>query len=74
MAAAIASASGQDLDNASLSRSVVRRKRLEHRYETESSIRQEFHATEKPLFDRPLGRKNAEGHYKFVDHSHRLKD
>ena len=48
LAAAIAKASGQDLQSASLSRSSVRRKRIEHRSSTDSRIRQEFLSSEKP--------------------------
>ena len=48
LAAAIAKASGQDLQSASLSRSSVRRKRIEHRFSTDSRIRQEFLSSEKP--------------------------
>lgn len=47
LAAAIAKASGQDLQCAPLSRSTVRRKRIEHRSTTESRIRQEFLSSEK---------------------------
>ena len=48
LAAAIAKASGQDLQSASLSRSSVRRKRIEHRSSTDSRIRREFLSSEKP--------------------------
>ncbi|XP_047123055.1 uncharacterized protein LOC124806322 [Hydra vulgaris] len=48
LAAAIAKASGQDLQSTPLSRSTVRRKRIEHRSSTENCIRQEFLSSEKP--------------------------
>jgi hypothetical protein len=48
LAAAIAKANGQDIQNAPLSRSTVRRKRMEHRSSTESRIRQDFLSSEKP--------------------------
>src|SRR6218665_1766900 len=48
LAASIANASGQDLLSVPLSRSTVRRKRIEHRSSTENRIRQEFMSSEKP--------------------------
>jgi hypothetical protein len=48
LAAAIAKANGVDLDRNSLSRSTVRRKRLASRSVIDTTIREEFHNTEKP--------------------------
>jgi hypothetical protein len=47
LAAAIARASGQDLDSASLSRSTVCRKRSQHRATIDTQVRQEFQSGEK---------------------------
>jgi len=48
IAAAIAKASGQDLDSSALSRSTVRRKRTQHRLTIDSCIREEFQSLQKP--------------------------
>ncbi|KAK0063546.1 hypothetical protein Bpfe_007187 [Biomphalaria pfeifferi] len=64
LAAALAQASGQSLDDAALSRSTVHRKRLTHRSVIESHVREQFLARDKTPLLVTLGQQDHEGYNK----------